>query len=254
MPNGGKVTIKTSSASAALQPEAPDAAPNPEKVVEVSISDTGVGMTQEIQAHLFEPFFTTKAQGQGSGLGLSSVYGIVQQSNGNIWVSSEPGQGTTFTMSFPGLGAEAIPEREVLPAKVSPGKETILLAEDELGVRNYVRKMLERHGYTVVEAANGEEALDLARASGGSIRLLLTDLVMPLMGGIDLMEKFGTEFPHVPVLFMSAYTDQIMRHWNVLSAYIQKPFHIADLLGQIRELLDRAAAESMSARNTPSAK
>jgi DNA-binding response OmpR family regulator len=125
--------------------------------------------------------------------------------------------------------------------------------EDEIAVRNYTRKMLERHGYRVLEAGNGEEALDVARRHAGTVHLLLTDLVMPLMGGVDLMEKFGAEFPQVPILFMSAYSDEIMRHWNVLSTYIQKPFHISDLLAQVRELLDRSASNSMPSHNLPAA-
>ncbi len=250
MPNGGKVIIKTSGAAANDEGAPPN---NPTRFVELSVSDTGIGMTPEVQSHLFEPFFTTKEQGKGTGLGLSTVYGVVQQSNGNIYVSSEPGRGTTFTLSFPGLSPEAVAEDEGIPHRPSAGGETILLVEDEFAVRNYTRKMLDRHGYKVLEAANGEEALSVARSCGATIHLLLTDLVMPLMGGVDLMEKFGSEFPNVPVLFMSAYTDEIMRHWNVLNAYIQKPFHISDLLAQVRELLDRAASDPMPSRNLPAA-
>jgi PAS domain S-box-containing protein len=253
MPNGGKVTIRTSSAAAGGAQAAFDLPSEAERFVELSISDSGIGMSPDVQAHLFEPFFTTKEPGKGTGLGLSTVYGIVQQSQGDISVSSEPGRGTTFTLKFPGILSETPTRESTRTGRSARGPETILLVEDELGVRNYLRLMLERNGFKVLEAANGAEALDVVRAHAATVHLLLTDLVMPLMGGLDLMEKFGSEFPHVPVLFMSAYTDQIIRHWSALTAYIQKPFHISDLLTQVRDLLDRSASESISARESQSA-
>ena len=254
MPSGGKLLIETSHRVVTDQLSRANLRLNPGQYVVLTVTDTGTGMTGEVQAHLFEPFYTTKEQGKGTGLGLSTVYGIVvNQSSGTIWVSSEPGQGTTFQLYFPALVVEAAPEPEVLVGRPTARGETILLAEDEPGVRKYTRKILERHGYAVLEAPNGEEALAVARSHPGTIHLLLTDIIMPLMGGVELTEKFNGEFPGIPVLFMSAYTDQIMRHWNVLSAYIQKPYNLSDLLTQVRELLDRTTSKSLPAQDQPAA-
>jgi CheY-like chemotaxis protein len=227
---------------------------NPGQYVVLTVTDTGTGMTAEVQSHLFEPFYTTKEQGKGTGLGLSTVYGIVvNQSSGTIGVSSEPGRGTSFKLCFPSLGLESAADAEVTIGRTSARGETILLAEDEPGVRKYTRRILERHGYTILEAANGVEALALARSQPGTIHLLLTDIIMPMMGGVELTETFNAEFPGIPVLFMSAYTDQIMRHWNVLSAYIQKPYNLSDLLTQVRELLDRTSSDTLPAQDLPAA-
>jgi CheY-like chemotaxis protein len=211
-------------------------------------------MNAEVQSHLFEPFYTTKEQGKGTGLGLSTVYGIVvNQSNGSIGVTSDPGQGTSFKLYFPSLALEpsVVPDRRA--GRASGRGETILLAEDEAGVRKYTRDILVRYGYTVLEAANGADALAVARSHPGMIHLLLTDIIMPMMGGVELAEKFNAEFPGIPVLFMSGYTDQIMRHWDVLSAYIQKPYNLSDLLTQVRELLDGTSRDSLPAEDLPAA-
>jgi CheY-like chemotaxis protein len=207
-----------------------------------------------VKSHLFEPFYTTKEQGKGTGLGLSTVYGIVvNQSGGSILVSSEPGQGTTFKLFFPSFSLETAPGSAVNIEQIASRGETILLAEDEAGVRKYTREILQRYGYIILEASNGVEALSVARDHPGQIHLLLTDIIMPTMGGVELTEKFSAEFPGIPVLFMSGYADQIMLHWNALSAYIQKPFTLSDLLRQVRELLDRTAPNSLPAEDLPAA-
>jgi CheY-like chemotaxis protein len=254
MPSGGKLLIETSHRVVNDQSARTDLHVNPGQYVVLTVTDSGTGMTPEVQSHLFEPFYTTKEQGKGTGLGLSTVYGIVvNQSSGDISVSSEPGRGTTFTLYFPSLCSERAADAEVCIGRSSTRGETILLVEDEPGVRKYTRRILERHGYTVLEAANGVDALTMARSRNGAIHLLLTDIIMPMMGGVELTETFNAEFPGIPVLFMSAYTDQIMRHWNVLSAYIQKPYNLSDLLTQVRELLDRTSSDSLPAQDLPAA-
>jgi PAS domain S-box-containing protein len=245
MPAGGKLVIETSSMMVDDHFARTHLYVSPGQYVVLTVTDTGTGMSAEVKSHLFEPFYTTKEQGKGTGLGLSTVYGIVvNQSSGSIWVSSEPGQGTTFRLFFPSIGLKSAAGSVVSIERNSSKGETILLAEDEAGVRKYTREILERYGYVILEASNGVEALSVARNHPGPIHLLLTDIIMPTMGGVELTEKFNAEFPGIPVLFMSGYTDQIMRHWNVLSAYIQKPFTLSDLLTQVRELLDRTAPSS----------
>jgi len=254
MPAGGKLVIETSSMVADDQFARNHLNVCPGKYVVLAVTDTGAGLSAEVKSHLFEPFYTTKEEGKGTGLGLATVYGIVvNQSGGAISVASEPGQGTTFELFFPSSGLEIAPGPVVVLDQISSKGETILLAEDEPGVRKYAREILERHGYIILETSNGLEALSVARNHPGAIHLLLTDIIMPTMGGIELMEKFRAEFPGIPVLFMSGYTDQIMRHWDVLSAYVQKPFTLSDLLTRVRELLDRGAPDSSPAEDLPAA-
>lgn len=254
MPAGGKLMIETSSIIVGNDFARTHLYVSPGHHVVIAVSDTGTGMSAEVKSHLFEPFYTTKEQGKGTGLGLSTVYGIVvNQSNGTIWVSSEPGQGTCFKLFFPYSGLESAADSAVSIQQISSRGETILLAEDEAGVRKYTREILERYGYVILEACNGVEALAMARSHPGQINMLLTDIIMPAMGGVELTEKFNAEFPGIPVLFMSGYSDQIMRHWSALSAYIQKPFTLSDLLTQVRELLDRTAPSSLSAEDRATA-
>ncbi len=242
MPDGGKLTIGTSSMFVDEQYARTHLFVNPGHSVVVTVADTGTGMSPEVKSHLFEPFYTTREHGKGTGLGLPTVYGIVvNQSGGSIWVSSELGKGTTIKLFFPSVGWDANAGLAPSTENAASRGETILLAEDEPGVRKYTRGILQRSGYTVLEAANGVEALALARSQAGPVNMLLTDIIMPSMGGIELAEKFSAEFPRTPVLFMSGYTDQIMRHWSTLSAYVQKPFTQTGLLSQVRELLDRDA-------------
>ena len=237
MPKGGTLTIETSSLLVDEEFAQKHLSVQPGLYVVLMVSDTGVGMSPEVKSRLFEPFFTTKEAGKGTGLGLSTVYGIVKQSEGSVWVYSEPGRGTTFRMLFPAVEAEG-ELAPPAPVEVSSGNETILLAEDEPGVRGFVRQTLERHGYTVLETSNGREALELARKHTGPIHLLMADVVMPEMDGAELADQFGADRPGVPVLFMSGYADHLGRSERMGAGYLQKPFTSASLLTQVRAVLD----------------
>ncbi|HXV85935.1 MAG TPA: response regulator, partial [Gemmatimonadales bacterium] len=190
---------------------------------------------------IFEPFFTTKEPGKGTGLGLSTVYGIVKQSGGSLWVDSEPGLGTTFKVFLP--PAAEVDEREG-EAEVTPlprGTETVLLVEDEAGLRNLARRALESAGYRVITAGDGVEALESVRAENGILHLLLTDVIMPRMSGRDLAAALSAERPDLRVLFMSGYTDDVIARHGVLEAgtnLLQKPFTTDRLVRRVREVLD----------------
>jgi nitrogen-specific signal transduction histidine kinase len=254
MPAGGKLVIETANQVVDDHFARTHLYVSPGQYVVLTVTDTGTGMSAEVKSHLFEPFYTTKEPGKGTGLGLSTVYGIVvNQSAGSILASSEPGRGTSFMLYFPSFDVEGTAGSAARIERIASRGETILLAEDEAGVRKYTREILERYGYIILEASNGVEALSVARNHPAPIHLLLTDIIMPTMGGVELAEKFTVEFPRIPVLFMSGYSEQIMRHWNVLSAYIQKPFTLSDLLTQVRELLDRTASSSLPAEDLPAA-
>jgi CheY-like chemotaxis protein len=211
--------------------------------VQLAVSDTGTGMTPEVKERIFEPFFTTKEPGKGTGLGLSTVYGIVTQCGGSIIVESKPGCGSTFRMFFPCVESNAIVAQTAPESCNFSGHETILMAEDEAGLRKYVRVILERKGYVVLEASNGNQALETAQEHRGPIHLLLTDLVMPEMGGMDLVGEFGSVRPHVPVLCMSGYSERLWRK-GALTSYLQKPFSPVMLLSQVRSLLDIGETET----------
>ena len=205
------------------------------------MSDTGVGMDAETRSHVFEPFFTTKEFGDGTGLGLATVYGIVKQSGGFVFVASEPRQGARFDIYFPQVEAEL--DRPLASAEASPlfGCETVLLVEDEDVVRELVREILEGNGYRVLEARHGEEAATLCRGHDGRIDLLLTDVVMPKLGGLELAERVARERPGVRILFMSGYTDVLFDEDGALppgAGFIQKPFSAATLVQAVRVLLD----------------
>jgi CheY-like chemotaxis protein len=213
----------------------------PGRYARLTVTDTGHGMDAAIRARVFEPFFTTKAAGHGSGLGLATVYGIVKQSGGYIWVYSEVGQGTAFKIYLPeftGTVAE-LPPAEVL---VSPrGAETILVVEDEAAVRRMAARALSAQGYAVLEAENGAEALDLLGRAKGPIDLVLTDVVMPMVNGRELGERLAVERPGLRILFMSGYTDDDIVRRGLLrpgSPFLQKPFMPGDLSRKVREVLD----------------
>jgi CheY-like chemotaxis protein len=194
-------------------------------------------MTPEVKAHVFEPFFTTKEAGKGTGLGLSTVYGIVKQSGGSIWIDSEPGRGSTFYLAFPVAEVDGDATKTEAPRLDLSGTETILLVEDEVGLRKYLRQALERHGYRVIETANGREAIEQARKNKGAVHLLLTDMVMPEMGGTELAEFFGHGPQAIPVLCMSGYADRAWRPNCPTASFIQKPFTSEALLTRLRQML-----------------
>ena len=246
MPDGGRITIATADAdlSSAYAAAHPEVVPGP--YVLLSVTDTGQGMSDDAQAHLFEPFFTTKERGKGTGLGLPTVYGIVQQSGGHIRVNSAAEHGSTFLVYLPRVeapqdGATGT-DRPLLPHP-SPGTETVLLAEDEEVVRRLAREILSGNGYTVLEAGNGREALLLSEAHRGEIHLLLTDVVMPKMSGRELGERIRLHRPDLRILYMSGYTDDsILRHGVLLDGipFLQKPFTAEVLARKVREVLDSA--------------
>jgi two-component system, cell cycle sensor histidine kinase and response regulator CckA len=214
--------------------------------VMLAVSDTGTGIPPEVRARLFEPFFTTKERGKGTGLGLSTVYGIVKQSGGHVWVYSENNKGTVFKIYLPRVW-ETKPAAEVKPDASVPtgGAETVLLAEDEVGLRALVRNILRQHGYRVLEASDVEDALRLCSDYAGRIDLLLTDVVMPIMSGRELAERAAEIRPELKVLYMSGYTDNIVVHHGVSASetqFLQKPFTPRGLAQKVRAILDRPAA------------
>jgi CheY-like chemotaxis protein len=212
--------------------------------VRLSVSDTGVGIPLEVKEKVFEPFFTTKEKGKGTGLGLSTVYGIVKQSGGNIWVYSEPAHGTTFKIYLPRVEEDLDTLHERDETNFLPrGSETVLLVEDEPSVRDLALRLLKQQGYKVLEAANGEEALRVVQEHiGERIHLLLTDVVMPQMGGKELANQLKLLRPDVKVLYTSGYTDDAIVHHGVLEPgthFLQKPFSPQTLSHKVREVLDR---------------
>jgi PAS domain S-box-containing protein len=245
MPHGGKVTIETMNVELdeSYAAKHPGSSSGPH--VMLAVSDTGIGMDEGTLAHVFEPFFTTKQRGEGTGLGLSTVYGIVKQSGGSIWVYSEPGRGTTLKVYFPRVLAGAPSEPVVARPEGLRGHETILLAEDQPEVRSIGSAVLRRYGYEVLEAANGEQALGIIRSHEGPIHLLMSDVVMPSMNGPELARRVQAEHPGMRVLFASGYTDDAIVRHGVLDpgvAFLQKPFTPTALLKKIRELLDTPAS------------
>ena len=247
MPQGGRLTLET--ANVELDPayarKHVGAQPGPH--IMLALSDTGIGMDPATQARIFEPFFTTKGPRKGTGLGLAMVYGIVKQSGGNIWVYSEPGQGTTFKIYLPQIEdpLDGAHESSTLAAPCR-GRGTVLVVEDEDGVRDLVRDILQTAGYTVLEARHGAEALDVSERHVGPIHLMLTDVVMPEMSGRELAQRLAILRPATKVLFMSGYTANAVVHHGVLDPdtdFLQKPITAAVLTRKVREILDLGAAK-----------
>ena len=242
MPAGGKLTIETANVELDQEYARGHTSVAPGRYAMVAVSDTGSGMSPEVQARLFEPFFTTKEVGKGTGLGLATVYGIVKQSGGNIWVYSEPDKGATFKIYLPLVDepvSAAEPNRGA--AKVQTGSETVLLVEDEEAVRALAGRTLRRDGYTVLEAGDSEEALRVAAGHAGPIHLLLTDVVMPGMSGRLLAQRLAESTPDMKVIYMSGYTDDAIVHHGVLEpglTLLQKPFTPKALARIVREVLD----------------
>jgi two-component system cell cycle sensor histidine kinase/response regulator CckA len=246
MPGGGKLIIETANAQVDQTYAGPNVDLKPGSYVVLAISDTGMGMDPETTMHLFEPFFTTKAPGKGTGLGLATAYGIVKQSGGAISVYSEPGRGTTVKIYLPSAEAKAaaeMPEQSSSPAL--RGSETILVLEDEARVRKLVCEVLAGHGYHVLEAVRGEEAMRMASEYKGCIHLLLTDVVMPEMSGPQALEQIRARHPNMKVLFMSGYTDEAMMHHGILDSgapFLQKPFLPDALAQKVRDVLASQAS------------
>jgi PAS domain S-box-containing protein len=235
MPKGGALTIETRNVAVDGGAEVP-----PGDYVRLLLSDTGTGMTPEVKSHLFEPFFTTKPQGQGTGLGLATVYGVVTQSGGYVRVQSEPGQGTTFQILFPRTAELPAPTKTSPGKPALGGKETVLLVEDESLVRQVTVRALESAGYTVLVVGSAEEALALDQARLHGAKLLITDVVMPGMDGATLAAQLRGRHPRLSVLFISGYTRDALARHGVLDGgvnFLPKPFTGAELLARVRELL-----------------
>ncbi len=214
------------------------------RYVMLSVIDTGSGMTGETRARLFEPFYTTKEPGKGTGLGLSTSYGIVKQSKGYIWVYSEPGEGTTFKVYLPRADqdARAYGLPPVAAGPITRASETVLLVEDEAGVRQFSKRILSRAGYRVLEASNGDDAEALFASHADSIDLVVTDVVMPGCGGPELLSRLQVNAPDLRVLYMSGYTEQSVAQRMGIDRglpFVQKPFTAAEFVRQVRDALDR---------------
>jgi PAS domain S-box-containing protein len=244
MPNGGSITVETANVELDANYAKTHRLTNSGRHVMIAVSDTGCGMSAELQSRIFEPFFTTKEKDKGTGLGLSTVYGIIQQSGGNVWVYSEPGHGTTFKIYLPRVD-------EVTPALESAvdisdklgGTETVLLVEDDKAVRHMAQEILRLNGYKVLDASNGKEAIRVTEEYSGDIDLMVTDVVMPQIGGRQLAETLSLTRPQMRVLYMSGYTDDAIVHHGVLdgvAAFLEKPFTPDALALKVREVLTTA--------------
>jgi len=245
MPRGGRLTLETANVDFDEEYAQRHLGVHPGTYVMLSVSDTGMGMDQQTQARIFEPFFTTKPQGQGSGLGLATVHGIVKQSQGWIWVYSEPGRGTTFKVYLPqveGTAARMTPEKST--KRSLRGSETILVVEDQEGIRGLAAGVLKGLGYHVLQAQDGVAALEVAEKHREGINLLVTDVVMPRMSGRELADQLSARQPQLKVLMMSAYpeahapTASTTGVGEKLDGFIQKPFSLRDLAAKVREILD----------------
>jgi CheY-like chemotaxis protein len=241
MPSGGKLTLETANVYLDEDYARGHTYVTPGHYVMLAVTDNGQGMDAETQAHVFEPFFTTKELGRGTGLGLSTAYGIVKQSGGHIGVYSEVGQGTTFKVYLPRVQEAVTAVSEAKPiARDLHGSETILVVEDEDMLREIIGRSLKNYGYTVLEARHGGEALLLCERHPEPIHLMLTDVVMPNMNGRELADRLAPLRPDMKVLYMSGYTDNAIVHHGVLEAdifFVQKPFRTKKLIEKIREIL-----------------
>ncbi len=240
MPVGGKLTISTTNVVLSEQGRSEHTIPSGAYVV-LTVSDTGIGMDNETRSRIFEPFFTTKEQGKGTGLGLSTVYGIVKQSGGYISVHSEPGMGASFEIYFPRVDEAVDASANIAAGQRRRGYETILLVEDEDGVRALTRQILQKHGYTVLETSHGGEALLACENHKEAIHLLLTDVVLSQMSGRELAQRLSNMRPEMKVLYMSGYSeDAIMQHgvFGSGTSFLQKPFNTETLITKVREVLD----------------
>jgi PAS domain S-box-containing protein len=239
MPEGGKITIRTANLELDDATAAQHLSLTPGQYVTLSVSDTGIGIDQEMQSHIFEPFFTTKGPEHGTGLGLSTVYGIVKQSGGHVSVYSEPGQGATFRVYLPAVSQTTRePEQISTPQESLRGAETVLLVEDAAALRTLYRKILEDNGYTILEAGDGERAIQVAERYAGNIALLLSDVSLPKMKGPALARILLQQRPTMKVLFMSGHGDEVVSGSNAGTCFLQKPFDVNELFRRMREILD----------------
>jgi CheY-like chemotaxis protein len=242
MPQGGTLTITTE--NVAVRGGSIDGRPyvSPGDYVKLSVADTGMGISKEIQEQIFEPFFTTKEVGKGTGLGLAMVYGIVKQSRGYVWVDSEPGQGTCFTIYLPRIKGGIVPAMSAQVEAPPLGTETLLVAEDEEALREVICGRLRSLGYSVLEASSGQQALAAASQHEGHIDLLITDLVMPKIGGRELSQMLGSLRPDLKTIYMSGYTDDVVVRHGISElgvTFLQKPFSLDTLARIVRDTLGR---------------
>jgi two-component system cell cycle sensor histidine kinase/response regulator CckA len=254
MPNGGTLSLETANVQLDEAYCSAHADVLPGRYVMLAVADTGSGMDAEVQKHIFDPFFTTKQEGKGTGLGLATVYGIVKQSGGYIWLYSEPDHGSIFKIYLPRIDERADPEVPLLELALPRGSETILLVEDESSLRELAREILEGLGYTVLDRDSGAAALEIAERHAAPIGLVITDVIMPGMGGREVSQRVLQLHPEAKVLFMSGYTDDAIIHFGVLetgTAFLQKPFTLDALARKVREVLDRHTDGPSSPLGTP---
>jgi two-component system cell cycle sensor histidine kinase/response regulator CckA len=246
MPRGGRLTIGTFSSHAqdVVTISSGLAAVPPGRYVALALTDSGEGMDERTRERIFEPFFTTKELGKGTGLGLATVYGIVKQLGGYIWVSSEIGIGTTFTLFFPESEAAPLPVNpQAMPSRdvaVATTREMVLVVEDEVGLRKLVARTLTRHGYQVIEAGTGQQGLELAAKFENQVQLVVSDVVMPLMSGPEMVRQLRNTRPEIKVLYMSGYAGEVVMRGGALEAntsFLEKPFAARDLLQTVSEIL-----------------
>ncbi len=248
MPKGGKLTIETANADLNENyfREYGIEGKKSGHYVMLAVSDTGSGMDKETREHIFDPFFTTKEVGQGTGLGLSTIYGIVKQNNGFIWVYSEPGKGTIFKVYLPNVKDSETEEKEQTPVDDPGGSETVLIVEDDDNLRKFAQKALRQQGYKLLVAKNGEDALRVCKEHDGQIDLMITDVVMPKMGGREAAKRLQPLYPEMKVIYMSGYTDDAIVHHGVLEPglnFLEKPFTPKGLALKVREVLDQEDLE-----------
>jgi CheY-like chemotaxis protein len=246
MPSGGRLLLETTNVTLDSAYAFEHASVKPGSYVMLAVSDTGIGMDSETVAHIFEPFYTTKESGRGTGLGLSTVYGIVKQSGGYIWVYSEQGKGSTFKIYLPRVEQDVETEAAKTPSlQEHRGTETILLVEDEEAVRDLVKTILSGRGYHVIVARDPLHAGEIAAKFPGEIHLLLTDVVMPGIGGRELAASVLRSRPNIRVLYMSGYTENVITSGGLLEeglSFLQKPFSPSVLVQKVREALAPASA------------
>ena len=246
MPGGGKLIIRAVNTTVAVGNIPSDTTLTPGDYVILSVADTGTGMPPEVRSQIFEPFFTTKPSGKGTGLGLATCYGIVKSVGGDISLETAPGIGTTFNVYFPRAESSVEERQTERPTSPVGGSETVLVVEDEPLVRELSVNALRRNGYTVFEAENGTHALEVLEANGGKVHLLITDAVMPLMGGKDLIERVRVAYPEIKLILASGYSESGMSFQPALPVgvtFLQKPFSSAILLTTVREVITGSAAD-----------